>query len=70
MQCKRVLFTKSFKTHLRSDRDGRDEAWKYMQQQRKYLLDTVFKAFQPPETEEAEQSEPDDDEQFRKTHNV
>ena len=41
-----------------------------MQQQRKYLLDTVIEPFQPPETEEAEQSEPDDDEQFRKTHNV
>ena len=37
---------------------------------RKYLLDTVIEAFEPPEREEADQSEPDDDEPFRKRHNV
>ena len=40
---------------------SKDEAWKYAIRNRKYLLDSVFEEFEPPEMEGEEQSEHDDD---------
>ena len=54
------------KTLIAMDDYGRDEVWKYAISKRKYLLDTVLEAFEPPKMEEAEQSETDDDEPSRK----
>ena len=58
------------KTLIEMEDYGRDKAWKYSFSKRMYLLDTVLEAFEPPEIEVVEQSEPDDDESSRKRLNM
>ena len=58
------------KTLIEMEDYGSDEAWKYSISKRTYLLDTVLEAFEPPEIEVVEQSEPDDDKSSRKRLNM